>query len=215
MTTSSLLYGGISVNRNEKRKRETREKIKTAGRKVLTEYGYNGASVAKIMEYADLGHGTFYQHFKDKEQLLTEMFYELELKLREYSMGKIPKEEKSIEKRILVGIRSVIFFYNEYKDMLSILKAAMVENETFKNIGSDIQKVIFEKAVRDYDWSKKNGLCRDIDQRVVTMCIVNIIQGAGDEIIANQYSNEGLEELAVNVAQVCFHAFFSATEIPF
>lgn len=39
--------------------------------------------------------------------------------------------------------------------MLSILKAAMVENDTFKKIGSDIQKVIFEKAVRDYGWSKK------------------------------------------------------------
>lgn len=47
------------------------------------------------------------------------------------------------------------------------------------------------------------------------MCIVNIIQGAGDEIIANDYSNEELEELAVNVAKVCFYAFFSANEVPF
>lgn len=62
------MFGGISMNRNEKRKGETRGKIKVAGRKALIEYGYNGASVAKIMEYADLGHGTFYQHFKDKEQ---------------------------------------------------------------------------------------------------------------------------------------------------
>jgi AcrR family transcriptional regulator len=205
--------GGYYMNRNERRKKETREKILTAGRRVFKEYGYSGASIAKVMEYADLGHGTFYQHFKNKDELLIVIFRELEEKLIEYSMGKITKEEKNIEKRIYVGIRSVLFFYDEYKDLLSILKSAMVVEKAFEEIGANIQKILLDKAVRDYEWSLKNGLCRDIDPKVATMCIVNIIQGAGEDIILNNYNDEELEALSLNITKVCYYAIFKEKEI--
>lgn len=48
----------------------TREKLKQATYELLLEKGYEQLSVKSITERADLGRGTFYLHFKDREDVV-------------------------------------------------------------------------------------------------------------------------------------------------
>lgn len=58
------------VNRQQKRVIRTRRKLKAAALDVFSEKGINAATVADITEKADLGKGTLYQHFEDKNQIV-------------------------------------------------------------------------------------------------------------------------------------------------
>lgn len=60
------------LTRQEKSER-TREAICQAAAEIIGEYGYANASIARIMERAGLGHGTFYAYFDSRQNLFDEL----------------------------------------------------------------------------------------------------------------------------------------------
>jgi AcrR family transcriptional regulator len=68
----SVAHSG-NENRAERRRRHTREQLKRAASDLMTERGYSAITVQAITDYADLGHGTFYLYFKDKDDLVAEL----------------------------------------------------------------------------------------------------------------------------------------------
>jgi AcrR family transcriptional regulator len=52
----------------------TRERLLAAGRSLVEEHGYAGASVAAIAERTGLASSTLYRHFASKEDLFVELF---------------------------------------------------------------------------------------------------------------------------------------------
>jgi AcrR family transcriptional regulator len=57
-------------NRSQKRARRTRKKLKKAALDVFSEKSVDAATVEEITEKADVGKGTLYQHFEDKEEIV-------------------------------------------------------------------------------------------------------------------------------------------------
>jgi AcrR family transcriptional regulator len=55
----------LTGNRAERRKQETRARLLKSTEDLLYTEGYAALSIRKITDYADLGYGTFYLHFKD------------------------------------------------------------------------------------------------------------------------------------------------------
>ena len=58
------------VNRFERRKQRTRDQLKQAAIGLILEKGYDAVQVQDITDRADLGRGTFYIHFADKEDVV-------------------------------------------------------------------------------------------------------------------------------------------------
>ena len=54
----------------QKRVKSTRKKLKKAALNVFTEKSVDAATVEEITDKADLGKGTLYQHFSDKEEIV-------------------------------------------------------------------------------------------------------------------------------------------------
>jgi AcrR family transcriptional regulator len=57
-------------NRSQKRAKRTRKKLKKAALNVFSEKSFDAATVEEITEKADVGKGTLYQHFEDKEEIV-------------------------------------------------------------------------------------------------------------------------------------------------
>ena len=57
-------------NRLQKRASRTRRRLKEAALDVFSEKSVDSATVEEITEKADLGKGTLYQHFEDKEEIV-------------------------------------------------------------------------------------------------------------------------------------------------
>ena len=60
------------LTRAEKSERK-RQAIYDAAAEIVGEYGYAEASVARIMERAGLGHGTFYAYFQSRDELFDQL----------------------------------------------------------------------------------------------------------------------------------------------
>lgn len=57
-------------SRSQKRAKRTRKKLKEAALDVFSEKSIDSATVEEITEKADVGKGTLYQHFEDKEEIV-------------------------------------------------------------------------------------------------------------------------------------------------
>lgn len=57
-------------SRSQKRAKRTQKKLKKAALDVFSEKSIDAATVEEITEKADVGKGTLYQHFEDKEEIV-------------------------------------------------------------------------------------------------------------------------------------------------
>jgi AcrR family transcriptional regulator len=58
-----------AVRRGERRKRETRDRLLGAALTLMAERGLHGVAINEITEAADVGFGSFYNHFESKEAI--------------------------------------------------------------------------------------------------------------------------------------------------
>ena len=61
----------IQLSRQQQKSRETREKIFQAAKRILQKEGYEELSIKNICEEAGVSNGSFYHHFKTKDDLLS------------------------------------------------------------------------------------------------------------------------------------------------
>mgnify|MGYP005804649257 CR=1 FL=1 len=59
------------ISRQQQKSRETREKIFQAAKRILQKQGYEALSIKNICEEAGVSNGSFYHHFKTKDDLLS------------------------------------------------------------------------------------------------------------------------------------------------
>ena len=59
------------LSRQQRKSRETKEKIFQAAKRILQKKGYEELSIKNICEEAGVSNGSFYHHFKTKDDLLS------------------------------------------------------------------------------------------------------------------------------------------------
>ena len=65
-----------SKNRLQKRAKRTRTKLKEAALDIFSEKSVDAATIEEITQKADVGKGTLYQHFDDKEEMVITLIEE-------------------------------------------------------------------------------------------------------------------------------------------
>src|SRR6185503_8799485 len=67
----------VSINRAERRRQHTREQLKQAAMEAIFEHGYANLTIRMITERADLGYGTFYLYFAEKDDIVWDIMLDL------------------------------------------------------------------------------------------------------------------------------------------
>jgi len=78
-------------SRHERRRLQTRKRLIQATHNLLVEEGYDAISIQDITDSADLGRGTFYIHFKDKEDAIWTLFQEMIQEFEREMHGKLDR----------------------------------------------------------------------------------------------------------------------------
>jgi AcrR family transcriptional regulator len=114
-TTPAEANGG----RREERKAQNRAKLLEAARKVFAEKGYGEATARDIVRETDLATGTFYNYFKDKQDVFVALLDEMSQKGRAIARAQRLDPGRSVEERV----------YNAFK---AYFEWAVQENDTFE-----------------------------------------------------------------------------------
>jgi AcrR family transcriptional regulator len=109
-----------SKTRGQKRVAKTRRKLKEAALDVFCEKGFEATTVEDITEKADLGKGTLYRHFADKEEmvitLVEEAIEHLIERLRSY-----PEKPETLEDVLEHFLNAHCDFFTENSEEFVLL----------------------------------------------------------------------------------------------
>ena len=86
-------------------KKNNRESIITSSRKILTEKGIDNASVREIVSIANLGSGTFYNYFDDKNAVFLIIIERLVSEFSDYFMKRI-NEAQTFDQIVKIAFSS-------------------------------------------------------------------------------------------------------------
>ena len=105
-------------SRTSRRRARTRADLLAAARTVFARSGYHEASIADITRGADVGVGTFYLHFRDKDEIFTTL---IEEGLRDIREQVTPRAlERSYKQRLAAIIRLTFRYAYAERDLFRI-----------------------------------------------------------------------------------------------
>jgi AcrR family transcriptional regulator len=108
MHDAAMVPTGEPGGRYERRKAQTRAQLLAAARRLFAANGTEATTIAEIAEEADIGVGSFYNHFRTKDDVLAELLEsalseQLFLLQQRQQQVEDPAERVSIAHRHLVG----------------------------------------------------------------------------------------------------------------
>jgi AcrR family transcriptional regulator len=118
MNDNSYTQGQENSGRGSRKRARTRAELLAAARQVFAANGYHEASIAEITRLADVGVGTFYLHFRDKDEIFTTLIEEGIRDIREQVTAEAFR--LSYEQRLPAIIRLTLRYAYAKRDLFRI-----------------------------------------------------------------------------------------------
>ncbi len=112
----------LRLGRRERTKARNRAVLLAAARAVFGRQGYDGATVRDIVRATDLSVGTFYQYFRDKEEIFAAVVEEVFRGLRQRLRAVRRDRTMSLPERIYQAYLAFFTFVVEERSLFEILE---------------------------------------------------------------------------------------------
>ena len=167
-----------AIARLDRRKAESRQRLLVAARALFTERGYHATRPQDIARAADVGHGTFYLHFADKEACFLAFAEEARAELAAF-VGKRLAGSDGVEAQLRALMAAVLDYADEHP---GVLKAAMTDVSVIAS-GRPVGKPLIERWAEEWARGIRAGarvgaIHDDYDAEVAGHAIVGLIRGA-------------------------------------
>lgn len=178
----------------------TRDRLTAAAHDVFVEKGYHRTKVVDIIERAGCGHGTFYDYFKSKDDvlmaILSELIQEL-VRLGESSrilMERIAFDDYDAIRILLRGISDI---FSRHSDLNNVYIEAALESTVFSDVFDQFHGTFTSILESKIQQMKDVGKCEGIDPLVASQILVTLvgftsygrqsgfISGSNDEVTEN------------------------------
>ena len=110
------------------RTRETRDKLLRVARDVFEEDGFDGASISRIVEGANVSRGTFYLYFESKEDIFRTLAEDL---LAQVVRLQTPLDRLAPIDTIRGSIAGFIGYYREHARLMAVLEQVATHDVEF------------------------------------------------------------------------------------
>jgi AcrR family transcriptional regulator len=175
------------VTRAERQRRERRESVLAAARRVFSAKGYHAASITDILETADIARGTFYLYFESKravfDELLDSYFDHLREQVRtvDVSPGAQPPLDQMRE--IVSHVLETLIRDGDLT-MILLHEAMGIDTEFDAKVG-DFYGRILELIQSALVTGQEIGLVRPLDPMMTSYCILGSVKELVDHLISS------------------------------
>jgi AcrR family transcriptional regulator len=107
-----------SASRHARRRAHTRDLLVQSALALVLERGYEVITIQDITERADLGRGTFYIHFKDKEEAVWAAFQDLFQQLEQTAHQKLDRRLPQVE---YYGLLNIFEHASQQRDLYRVM----------------------------------------------------------------------------------------------
>ncbi len=172
-----------------------RQKILSAGAKLISRKSFYGSSFQDIADAVGLHKSTLFHYFRNKEELLLEILKEgideASINLKKIIAEKELEPQKKLEKAILSHLTGLVkhrnnvnIYLNDFRSLSK--KKQVVYLRKRKEYEKDIESIVVEM--------KKKGYFNGLDTRIVTFGLLGMLNW-----VVKWYKNKGpwhIEEVA-------------------
>jgi AcrR family transcriptional regulator len=156
----------------------TRRRLLDAAHDVFLDKGYHSAKVVDIIKRAGCGHGTFYDYFKNKDDVLLAL---LENLLDD--MDRLSRSSRVLMERLAFddyeGVRILLRGINEiferHGDLNNVYIEAAIESPAFGEIFGDFHARFSEIVEKKIVEMQQAGKCRGLDPAIASQILVTLI----------------------------------------
>src|SRR3954468_9953951 len=111
-----------AAGRRQERKAENRAKLMAAALSVFAEKGLGAATARDIVRETDLATGTFYNYFRDKEDVFRALLEESAVRQREVARENRLKLDVPLEERLETGFRDYFEMALENRELFEVYR---------------------------------------------------------------------------------------------
>jgi AcrR family transcriptional regulator len=168
----------VPMARADRRKSESRQRLLAAARRLFIERGYHATRPQDIARAADVGYGTFYLHFADKQDCFLAFAEEARAELAGFVCAHLAGID-GVEPQLRALLEALIDYAEQNP---GVLKAAMTDVSVIASEGPGGPSLIERWAA---DWAahiragaRVGAIYADYDAEVAGHAIVGLIRGA-------------------------------------
>ncbi|MFE7644263.1 TetR/AcrR family transcriptional regulator [Streptomyces phaeoluteigriseus] len=168
-------------NRFERRRAETRQSLVRAARQILAETGDTSASIQTIAERADVGFGSFYNHFASKAELFDAAVVDA---LEEFgqAIDERLRETDDPAELVAVGLRLSVRMVDSHPELMQVLR-----HRGLGHIHSD--RGLAPRALRDLERGVAAGRFLAVDPTVA----LSALGGSLLSLVELRFARPGLD----------------------
>ncbi|MBN8980777.1 MAG: TetR/AcrR family transcriptional regulator [Rhizobiales bacterium] len=153
---------GVKVRRSRsERSEETRNKLIQAGARTVGRYGYEGASIARITARAKVALGTFYRHFRSRQEFFDQLLPAMGHTLMSFVQERVDRDVIGAE-REEQRLRAYFKFLDEYPWYHRLLNESEVMAPKAHSVYFDLMT---SGLMRSFGRSQKRGELRAFKAR--------------------------------------------------
>ena len=174
--------------------------IREKALELFSQHGFAKTKITDITEELNLGKGTFYLYFKNKEELFLECIESVpDIILPKHTWEEI-RQEKNYFKRTRKRIYYMLQTFPTFMGLISIAKLALRgPDPTIANKAKECLQVINRALIKDIKRAEQDGLIREIDHEFIPFVLFGMGEAAGYWRMINiNYSTEKCTDELMN-----------------
>ena len=189
----------VTGNRFERRRERTRQDILTAATRVLADKGLHRTKVADIAAAADVGVGTFYLHFPDKETLFDAVVEDTVRRLKTTVDAARTKARTAVDK---VRASNVAFF-RFARDNRQVFKIVFGHGAAYEDLIRRAQALF----IADIEKTVRTGIARGLFAPLEPALVAQAVVGMATQMISWWTANESvpIETLIETTTTLALH----------
>jgi DNA-binding transcriptional MerR regulator len=178
----------------------TRDRIVREGSRIFQERGFKNTRVNDIISYLNIGKGSFYSYFSNKEELFLECVPLIFEKFFSESWEKIRKENDPF-KRLVLRTEVTLPVMNEFLTIMQLSREALKEaNPNLKKLGEKIYLSICRPIEADIEKGIQQGLFRTVNPRLYSLILLGLMESMGNILIMDPDTPfESLKDALIDV----------------
>ncbi|MBM4763786.1 TetR/AcrR family transcriptional regulator [Bacillus sp. B15-48] len=182
------------------------KRIITGAMEVFADIGYKKATVKDIVSRANVSHGTFYNYFKNKPDLLNSMVNQLIRNIDSYTHPS--NRTLNLYEKMRMEAIKILEYYITNRNVLIALKEAKMFDRKFEEGWLKISEGLFRRIERDISGAIDKGLFRKVKLDVTIRSITSMFEGYGYHLMMNDHNEKEVYEVADSLTKLCYKALF-------
>jgi AcrR family transcriptional regulator len=160
-----------AAGRQGRRRARTREELLRAAKQLFAARGFHGTKVADIAAAADVGTGTFYLHFENKDVLFADLMRETALRAKE-EMDRAKAAHDDPRERNHAAMATFFRFAAANRDVFKILFGHSAQ---FNALLHEVHQLFIADVEENYAYGVAAGAFKPFRPALVSQAIVGML----------------------------------------